>query len=156
MICSQSIDRYENLGLVGRGAFNKIYKARNRESGEVVALKSMQLAALEQAGQVQGDEGIPLEMMREMSILLSMRHPNIVTVHEVVMDPTQMFLVMELVAFDLGLLIEHMKQPFSEAQVSNVRNTIVLSSWRVGIILPQACHAGCHALSNRASLVGVA
>jgi len=113
----QSIDRYENLGLVGRGAFNKIYKARNRESGEVVALKSMQLAALEQAGQVQGDEGIPLEMMREMSILLSMRHPNIVTVHEVVMDPTQMFLVMELVDFDLGLLIEHMKQPFSEAQV---------------------------------------
>jgi len=113
----QSIDRYENMGLVGRGAFNKIYKARHRETGEVVALKAMQLAALEQAGQVQGDEGIPLEMMREMSILLSMRHPNIVTVHEVVLDPTQMFLVMELVDFDLGLLIEHMKQPFSEAQV---------------------------------------
>ena len=113
----QSIDRYENLGLVGRGAFNKIYKARNRETGEVVALKAMQLAALEQAGQVQGDEGIPLEMMREMSILLSLRHPNIVTVHEVVVDPTQMFLVMELVDFDLGLLIEHMKAPFSEQQV---------------------------------------
>ena len=55
--------------------------------------------------------------MREMSILLSMRHPNIVTVHEVVIDATQMFLVMELVDFDLGLLIEHMKQPFSEGQV---------------------------------------
>ena len=72
----QSIDKYENLGLVGRGAFNKIYKARHRETGEVVALKAMQLAALEQAGRVQGDEGIPLEMAREMSILLSMRHPN--------------------------------------------------------------------------------
>ena len=113
----QSIDRYENLGLVGRGAFNKIYKARHRETGEVVALKAMQLAALEQSGHVQGDEGMALEMMREMSILLSIRHPNIVTVHEVVMDPTQMFLVMELVDFDLGLLLEHMKQPFSEAQV---------------------------------------
>ena len=113
----QSIDRYENLGLVGRGAFNKIYKAKNRESGEIVALKSMQLAALEQSGQVQGDEGVPLEMVREMSILLSMRHPNIVLVHEVVIDPSQMFMVMELVDFDLGLLIEHMKQPFSEQQV---------------------------------------
>ena len=39
------------------------------------------------------------------------------TVHEVVVDPTQMFMVMELVDFDLGLLIEHMKQPFSEGQV---------------------------------------
>lgn len=56
-------------------------------------------------------------MVREMSILVSMRHPNIVAVHEVVIDSSQMFLVMELVDFDLGLLIEHMKQPFSEAQV---------------------------------------
>ena len=119
MLVLQSIDRYENLGLVGRGAFNKIYKARNRGTGDVVALKAMQLAALEQSGQVQSDEGIPLEMMREMSILLSMRHPNIVTVHEVVMDSSQMFLVMELVDFDLGLLIEHMKKPFSEGQVSH-------------------------------------
>ena len=114
----QSIDGYENLGLVGRGAFNKIYKARRRATGEIVALKAMQLAALEQSGQVQGGEGMPLEMMREMSILLSMRHPNIVTVHEVVMDSAQMYLVMELVDFDLGLLIEHMKHPFTEAQVT--------------------------------------
>ena len=113
----QSIDVYENLGMVGRGAFNKIYKAKHRQTGQIVALKAMQLAALEQSGQVQSDEGVPLEMMREMSILLSMRHPNIVTVHEVVVDPTQMFMVMELVDFDLGLLIEHMKVPFSEQQV---------------------------------------
>jgi len=35
----RSIDCYENLGVVGRGAFNKIYKAKNRETGEIVALK---------------------------------------------------------------------------------------------------------------------
>ena len=112
-----SIDSYENLGLVGRGAFNKIYKAKNRETGQIVALKAMQLAALEQSGQVLGDEGVPLEMVREMEIMMSVRHPNIVCVHEVVMDASQMFMVMELVDFDLGLLIEHMKSPFSEPQV---------------------------------------
>ena len=31
----RSIDVYENLGMVGKGAFNKIYKAKHRESGEV-------------------------------------------------------------------------------------------------------------------------
>lgn len=113
----QSIDRYENMGIVGRGAFNKIYKARNRETGDIVALKAMQLSTLEQAGQVEGGEGVPLEMMREMSILMSMRHPNIVAVREVVCDSSQMFMVMELIDFDLGLLIEHMKQPFTESQV---------------------------------------
>ena len=56
-------------------------------------------------------------MVREMSILMSIRHPNIVAVREAVVDQSQMFMVMELVDFDLGLLIEHMKQPFTEAQV---------------------------------------
>lgn len=58
-----------------------------------------------------------MEMAREMSILLSLRHPNVVRVHEVVLDAAQMYLVMELVDFDLGLLIEHMRQPFAEPQV---------------------------------------
>jgi len=82
-----------------------------------VALKAMQLSTLEQAGQVEGGEGVPLEMMREMSILMSLRHPNIVAVREVVCDASQMFMVMDLIDFDLGLLIEHMKQPFTESQV---------------------------------------
>ena len=47
----------------------------------------------------------------------SLKHPNIVKVHEAVVDSAQMFMVMELVDFDLGLLIEHMKTPFSEPQV---------------------------------------
>ena len=81
-----SIDMYENLGIVGRGAFNKIYKARHRTTGEVVAMKAMMLADLQAAGQVVGDEGVPLEMVREMSILLSLRHPNLVHVHECVLD----------------------------------------------------------------------
>ena len=33
----RSIDVYENLGVVGRGAFNKIYKARGREGGAPAA-----------------------------------------------------------------------------------------------------------------------
>lgn len=108
----RSIDSYENLGMVGKGAFNKIYKARNRETGEVVALKSMQLDAVGGTG-----EGLPLEMLRELSILMSLRHPNVVRVREAVVDSGSMYMVMELVDFDLGLLIEHMKRPFSEAQV---------------------------------------
>ena len=37
-----------------------------------------------------------------------------------VVDASQMYIVMELVDFDLGLLIEHMKQPFHEAQVKSL------------------------------------
>ena len=48
---------------------------------------------------------------------MSIRHPNIVQVKEAVVDAGSMYMVMELVDFDLGLLIEHMQQPFSEGQV---------------------------------------
>ena len=86
----RSIDSYENLGMVGKGAFNKIYKARNRETGEIVALKSMQLDAVGGTG-----EGLPLEMLRELSILMSLRHPNVVRVREAVVDSGSMYMVME-------------------------------------------------------------
>ena len=49
--------------------------------------------------------------------MMSIRHPNIVHVKEAVVDAGSMYMVMELVDFDLGLLIEHMQQPFSEGQV---------------------------------------
>ena len=52
-----------------------------------------------------------MEMMREMSILASIRHPNVVSVREVVLDSTQMFMVMELVDFDLGISTELVPSP---------------------------------------------
>eukprot|EP00962_Isochrysis_galbana_P048546 scaffold20304_cov72-Isochrysis_galbana.AAC.2 len=81
---------------------------------------------MQHSGQVDSSDGIPLEMVREMSILLSLRHPNVVRVHEVVVDSSQMFMVMELVEYDLGHLIEHMSTPFSEAQVGGITPTAAL------------------------------
>jgi len=57
----------------------------------------MQLASLGASGMLDTEEGVPLEMVREMSILMGLRHPNVVRVHEVVLDQSQMFMVMELV-----------------------------------------------------------
>ena len=65
----RSIDVYENQGMVGKGAFNKVYKAKHRASGEIVALKSMQLET------VGAGDGIPLEMIREMSTMAVEPYP---------------------------------------------------------------------------------
>lgn len=59
-------------------------QAKHRESGDLVALKALQLQSL---GEGQGGEGLPLEMMREMSILMSLRHPNIVSVSDAALTP---------------------------------------------------------------------
>lgn len=52
-----------------------VYRARDRESNEVLALKKVKMD--------KEREGFPLTSIREINILLSMDHPNIVDVKEV-------------------------------------------------------------------------
>ena len=59
-------------------------QAKHRETGEIVALKAMQLSTLEQAGQVEGGEGVPLQMMHlHMHMHMHMRIHMHMHVHQV-------------------------------------------------------------------------
>ena len=55
---------------IGEGTYGVVYKARNRLTGELVALKKIRLEA--------EDEGIPSTAIREISILKELQHPNVV------------------------------------------------------------------------------
>jgi serine/threonine protein kinase len=52
-------------------------RARDRRSGEIVALKTIRIDASERR------DGTPITAIREISLLRSLRHPNIVNVIEV-------------------------------------------------------------------------
>ncbi|KAJ1618510.1 kinase-like domain-containing protein [Pavlovales sp. CCMP2436] len=116
----------------------RVFRARDRESGQAVAMKAFKTFSSAQqpagpkpngaaAAQAEENElgGVPLEVLRECALLHQLRHPNIVRAHEVLTAPASvdalaaapLFLAMELVDFDLGLLIEHMATPFAEGQV---------------------------------------
>jgi serine/threonine protein kinase len=47
-----------------------VYKAKDRVTGEIIALKKIRLEA--------EDEGIPSTAIREISLLKELQHPNIV------------------------------------------------------------------------------
>ena len=63
-------ENYENLGLIGEGAYGRVFKARHFATGDIVAIKRMNL------GNVQ--EGIPPTALREISVLKSLNDGNIV------------------------------------------------------------------------------
>jgi hypothetical protein len=67
-------NRYEILGLAGRGGFSYVFKAKDRETGETVALKFL---ASRDAGQ-----NLVERMRRELRLARDLRHPNIVRVFE--------------------------------------------------------------------------
>ena len=59
--------------------------------------------------------------VREISILMQLDHRNIVRLHGVAVgkDLNSMFLVMSYCEQDLAVLIDNMRIPFTEAQVSS-------------------------------------
>ena len=70
-----------------------MYKARDRVTGEIVALKRIRLEA--------EDEGIPGTAIREISLLKELQHPNIVRLYDVVHTPNRLTLVFEFLDLDL-------------------------------------------------------
>ncbi|KAK7879827.1 hypothetical protein WMY93_033504 [Mugilogobius chulae] len=64
-------------------------------------------------------DGIPISSLREITVLLRLRHQNVVELKEVVVGSQlhSLFLVMSYCEQDLASLLENMQSPFSEAQV---------------------------------------
>uniref|UniRef100_A0A7N0VHU6 cyclin-dependent kinase n=1 Tax=Kalanchoe fedtschenkoi TaxID=63787 RepID=A0A7N0VHU6_KALFE len=107
----RSVDEFERLNKIDEGTYGVVYRARDKKSGEIVALKKVKME--------KEREGFPLTSLREINILLSFHHPSIVDVKEVVVGSSldSIFMVMEYMEHDLKGLMETMKQPYSQSEV---------------------------------------
>lgn len=107
----RSVDEFERLNKIDEGTYGVVYRARDKKTGEIVALKKVKME--------KEREGFPLTSLREINILLSFHHPTIVDVKEVVVGSNldSIFMVMEYMEHDLKGLMETMKQPFSQSEV---------------------------------------
>lgn len=107
----RDIEEFERLNKINEGSYGVVFKARDKSTGEIVALKKVKLE--------KEREGFPLTALREINVLLSLNHPSIVNVKGVVVDDSleKVFIMMEYMEHDLKGLMEKMRQPFSEAEV---------------------------------------
>ena len=80
--------RYQKMEKIGEGTYGIVYKARDRITSEVIALKKIRLEA--------EDEGIPSTAIREISLLKELQHPNIVRLYDVVHTERKLTLVFEV------------------------------------------------------------
>ncbi|EOD10204.1 hypothetical protein EMIHUDRAFT_444655 [Emiliania huxleyi CCMP1516] len=87
------MEKYQKIEKIGEGTYGVVYKARDRQSGELAALKKIRLEA--------EDEGIPSTAIREISILKELQHPNIVRLHDVIHTEKKLTLVFEYLDQDL-------------------------------------------------------
>ena len=84
-------NRYEVLKTLGTGGSGEVYQARDTRLQRLVAIKRVR------RGKTEHREARALILLREAQQLASIRHPNVVTVHDVLEGETSLSIVMELI-----------------------------------------------------------
>lgn len=84
-------DRYELVSLLGAGGMGEVFLAQDRVLGRRVAVKRIRPDSLE-------SDGVAAErFMREARAAALVQHPNVVAVHDLVIDQGRTYIVMEYV-----------------------------------------------------------
>ncbi|EMD65617.1 hypothetical protein COCSADRAFT_354868 [Bipolaris sorokiniana ND90Pr] len=83
---------FQQLEKLGEGTYATVFKGRNRQTGELVALKEIHLDS---------EEGTPSTAIREISLMKELRHENIVLLHDVIHTENKLMLVFEFMDKDL-------------------------------------------------------
>jgi len=90
------LEGYDRAELIGQGAYGVVFRGRQRSTGEIVAIKSIPF------GENNLEGGVPCAVIREISLLRELDHPNVVRLIDVIQaQPGGLYLVFEFVDHDL-------------------------------------------------------
>ncbi|EXU97374.1 serine/threonine protein kinase domain protein [Metarhizium robertsii] len=97
-----------NESVVGSGTYGKVFKGVNVYTKGLVALKRIRM---------EGErDGFPVTAVREIKLLQSLRHANIVNLQEVMVEKNECFMVFEYLSHDLTGLLNHPTFKLAPAQ----------------------------------------
>lgn len=129
---SRSVYCYERLNQIEEGSYGVVFRARDKQTGDIVALKKLKLD--------EEKHGFPITALREVNALMSCRHENVVGVREVVVGDTltqydsccflhsdflnqvfqRVFVVMDFIEHDLKSLLTVMPSPFLQSEIKTL------------------------------------
>lgn len=121
----QNVSSYEKIGRVGEGTYGVVYQARDKKTGEIVALKRC-------LPHHEASDGFPLTTLREITILKELQNEGgpehgIIGLKDVTVSSSRsgVFLVFEYAQHDLASLVDnhytqHQSSPFSQSEVKRL------------------------------------
>lgn len=101
-----SLSRYEFCGVIGKGTYGTVYKAKDLTNDTTVALKKITLKDYK--------DGISPSILREVSILKRMDHPNVVSVKDFFIDEDSYYIAFEYLNQDLRGYLDRLNTPLPE------------------------------------------
>ncbi|TFY67163.1 hypothetical protein EVJ58_g1801 [Rhodofomes roseus] len=108
-------DDYNVLTKLGEGTFGEVHKAVHREKGNCVALKRILMH--------NEKEGMPVTALREIKILKSLHHQNIIDIQDMFLvksngkEPLSVYMVFPYMDHDLAGLLENERVKFTPSQI---------------------------------------
>ena len=80
IIPARSVFSYERLNQIEEGSYGVVFRARDTQTGDIVALKKLKLE--------EEKHGFPITALREINALIACRHQHVVNIREVVVGET--------------------------------------------------------------------
>eukprot|EP01029_Cantina_marsupialis_P005446 TRINITY_DN1590_c0_g1_i4.p1 TRINITY_DN1590_c0_g1~~TRINITY_DN1590_c0_g1_i4.p1 ORF type:complete len:316 (+),score=50.82 TRINITY_DN1590_c0_g1_i4:68-1015(+) len=105
------MDKFKVTKELGDGTYGTVFKAIDRVSGEIVAIKKMKkkFKSFEQCTQ-----------LREVKSLQKLNHPNIVKLKEVIRQSEMLYFVFEFMECNLYEVMKAREKLFPEARIRNI------------------------------------
>ena len=105
LMSQNKVERYQKLDKLGEGTYGVVYKAKDKLTSEIIALKKIRMEY--------EDEGIPSTAIREISSLKELQHCNIVKLKDIVHEEDKLYLIFEYLEQDLKKHMESIPGPLS-------------------------------------------
>lgn len=103
------MNKYEIISIVGEGAYGVVLKCRNKETGEIVAVKKFK--------ESDEDEIVRKTTLREVKMLRALRQENIVNLKEAFRRKQKLYLVFEYVERNLLEILEERPGGLAQEEV---------------------------------------
>ena len=100
--------KYEVLGIVGEGAYGIVYKCKNKETNEIVAIKKFKETE---------DDLVKKTIKRELKVLKILKHENIVEFKEAIKQKNNIYIVFEYVEKNLLEFLQENNNKIPEKKI---------------------------------------
>lgn len=106
--------RYEKINFIGEGQFATVYKARDKQTDQEVAIKKIKVGNMQEA-----QDGVNRTALREIKLLQELNHENVIALLDVYGKDSSISLVFEIMVADLEQIIHQRKIFLSFAHIKS-------------------------------------